>query len=132
MRKIKKYLLFTGGAVCIILCIIGIFIPINEGFRKQKIMNGVYNLKLLGQAMLVYQEEEKKLAEERAKQLELAKEQGLDVLGDLELLSEEEKVETSPLLSTLEIIDNKEGTSEEDLDDAAIFFDFFDDGGVFV
>ena len=57
MRKIKKYLLFTGGPVCIILCIIGIFIPINEGFRKQKIMNGVYNLKLLGQAMLVYQEQ---------------------------------------------------------------------------
>lgn len=56
MMKIKKYLLFTGGVFFIILFIV-LFIPINEGFRKQKIMNGVYNLKLLGQAMLVYQEQ---------------------------------------------------------------------------
>lgn len=86
----------------------------------------------VAQAMLVYQEEEEKLAAERARQIELAKEQGIDVMGDLELVSEEDAAQASPLLSTLEIIDNKEGTSEEDLDDAAIFFDFFDDGGVYV
>ena len=86
----------------------------------------------VAQAMLVYQEEEEKLAAERARMIEEAKAQGIEAFGDLEMLSEEDKVETSPLLSTLEIIDNKGGTSEEDLDDAAIFFDFFDDGGVFV
>lgn len=86
----------------------------------------------VAEAMLVYQAEEEKLAAERAKKIEEAKAQGIDLLGDLELLPEEENVEASPLLSTLEIIDNKEGTSEEDLDDAAIFFDFFDDGGVYV
>ena len=53
--NIKKYLLFTAGVFFIIFFIVLIFIPINEGLRKQKIMNGVYNLKLLGQAILVYQ-----------------------------------------------------------------------------
>ena len=106
------------------------FMFANWGRRKST--GGFEEVDEVAQAMLEYQAEEERLAAERAKQIELAKEQGLDALGDLELLSEEEKVETSPLLSTLEIIDNKEGTSEEDLDDAAIFFDFFDDGGVFV
>ena len=55
MMNIKKYLLFTAGVFFIIFFIVLIFIPINEGLRKQKIMNGVYNLKLLGQAILVYQ-----------------------------------------------------------------------------
>ena len=60
MMKKTKDLLLTGGVFFIILFImlfIILFIPINEGSRKQKIMNGVYNLKLLGQAMLVYQEQ---------------------------------------------------------------------------
>ena len=84
----------------------------------------------VAEAMLEYQAEEERLAEERAKQLELAKEQGLD----LEMAGLEDNVDesASPLVSTLEIIDNKEGTSEEDLDDAAIFFDFFDDGEVVI
>ena len=84
----------------------------------------------VAEAMLEYQAEEERLAEERARQLELAKEQGLDL--EMAGLSDTEESTEPPLLSTLEIIENKEGTSEEDLDDAAIFFDFFDDGEVII
>lgn len=84
----------------------------------------------VAEAMLEYQAEEERLAEERARQLELAKEQGLDL--EMAGLSDTEESIEPPLLSTLEIIENKEGTSEEDLDDAAIFFDFFDDGEVII
>lgn len=84
----------------------------------------------VAEAMLEYQAEEERLAEERARQLELAKEQGLDL--EMAGLSDTEENIEPPLLSTLEIIENKEGTSEEDLDDAAIFFDFFDDGEVII
>ena len=106
------------------------FIFANWGARKS---TGEYDeVDEVAQAMLVYQEEEKRLAAERAKRIELAKEQGITTLGDLELLPEDESTQASPLLSTLEIIDNKGDVTEEDIDDTAIFFDFFDDGGVYV
>ena len=56
MKKIKN-IHFFAGMFCIFVCAAVLFVPVNEALRKQKIMNGVYNLKLLGQAMLVYQEQ---------------------------------------------------------------------------
>lgn len=104
------------------------FMFTNWGRRKP---TGDFNeVDEVAQAMIEYQAEEERLAAERAKQIELAKEQGIETFGDLELVGDAEKSKTSPLLSTLEIINNKEGATEEDLDDAAIFFDFFDDGEV--
>lgn len=104
------------------------FMFTNWGRRKP---TGDFNeVDEVAQAMIEYQAEEERLAAERAKQIELAKEQGIETFGDLELVDDVEKAKASPLLSTLEIIDNKAGATEEDLDDAAIFFDFFDDGEV--
>lgn len=84
----------------------------------------------VAKAMLEYEAEDKRLEKERQEKIKLEKENGILSIGDLEVISEEPVEESSPLLSALEIIDNKEGASEEDLDDAAIFFDFFDDGEV--
>lgn len=104
------------------------FMFTNWGRRKP---TGDFNeVDEVAQAMIEYQAEEERLAAERAKQIELAKEQGVETFGDLEIVGEVESNSASPLLSTLEIINNKEGATEEDLDDAAIFFDFFDDGEV--
>ena len=55
--NIKKHLLLIGKVVCITFCITCFIIPIIEGCKIQKIMNGIYNLKLLGKAMIVYQEQ---------------------------------------------------------------------------
>ena len=57
MTKITKYLFFILGIFCILFFIICIGGLVIESYRTQKIMNGVYNLKLLGQAMLAYQEQ---------------------------------------------------------------------------
>ena len=86
----------------------------------------------VAEAMLEYKKEEERLAAEREKLLEEQKALGVESgtqLGDLETVSLE-KEETSPLLSTLEISQGENSVSDEDLEDAAIFFDFFDDGGV--
>ena len=56
MKKIKN-IYFFAGMFCIFVCAAVLLIPVIEASRKQKIMNGVYNLKLLGQAILVYQEQ---------------------------------------------------------------------------
>ena len=83
-------------------------------------------------AILEYQAEEERLAIEREKQLEELRLAGVNTseqMGDLEIVSLE-KEGTSPLLSTLEISQGDGSVSDDDLEDAAIFFDFFDDGGV--
>lgn len=81
----------------------------------------------VAEAVLKYKKEEKAL---QAKEKRNKKNQE-DTLGDLELLSEDDIEEENKNTGELTVIDNGDSSvSEEDMDDAAIFFDFFDDGGV--
>lgn len=81
----------------------------------------------VAEAVLKYKKEEKAL---QAKEKRNKKNQE-DTLGDLELLSEDDIEEENKNTGELTVIDNGDSSiSEEDMDDTAIFFDFFDDGGV--
>ena len=51
-----------------------------------------------------------------------------EAFAELNIVSEDDKVEIEES-GSLEI-SNTDAVSDEDLEDAAIFFDFFDDGGV--
>ena len=81
----------------------------------------------VAEAVLRYEEEEKKLRleQEALGNVTIDIEKGTESMGDLEMITE-----TSADVSNkthLEISTSEEGyISEEDLDDASIFFDFFD------
>ena len=101
------------------------FIFANWGRRKDSEYDEV------AEAILEYQAEEARLAEEQAKRLEELKASGMseeEAFAELNIVSEDDKVEIEES-GSLEI-SNTDAVSDEDLEDAAIFFDFFDDGGV--
>lgn len=80
-------------------------------------------------AVMKYKKEEKALAAKKKKE-----KKETQTLGDLEVVNEPEVIENPVELSKTEftVVDNGETSkmSDEDVDDAAIFFDFFDEGGV--
>lgn len=100
------------------------FIFKNWGRRKS---SGDYiEVDEVAQAVLKYEEEEQKL---KKKQIKVNNEEEKNTLGDLqvELESEIDIENEEATKTTFEISTSQEDyMSEEDLDDAAIFFDFFD------
>ena len=78
----------------------------------------------VAEAVLQY----KAIEEQKAKEAKIE----VESLGDLEMISETEESENKDVVTSLDITksETQNEVSEEDLEDAAIFFDFFDDGGV--
>ena len=78
----------------------------------------------VAEAVLQY----KAIEEQKAKEAKIE----VESLGDLEMISETEEPENKDVVTSLDITksETQNEVSEEDLEDAAIFFDFFDDGGV--
>ena len=80
----------------------------------------------VAQAMLTYAEEDKVKAQSKS-------EDSVNTLGDLEIIDTSEEqismVKSKPMLD-INLSDSPSTMSEDDLNDVAIFFDFFDEGGV--
>lgn len=94
------------------------FMFTNWGVRKP---SGDYReIDEVAEAVLKYKEEDK--------QRELENKGQVNSLGDLEIISPDEEKEN--VKTSLDIVNSENKISEEDLEDVAIFFDFFDDGGV--
>lgn len=105
------------------------FVIANWGIRKDENGNPVKDE--VAEAVIEYDKEEKKQA------ILATRDKKGDSLGDLELDNSEETIETVEKTDSkksksagLDIVDTGHTVSEEDLEDAAIFFDFFDEGGV--
>lgn len=93
------------------------FIYTNWGRRKPT--GDFTEVDEVAEAVLHYTEEEKEIENKEIENTEL--------LGDLELVSESE---VEPVVETHLDIDVRSAESDSVIDDDAIFFDFFDDGGV--
>lgn len=94
------------------------FMFTNWGVRKP---SGDYTeIDEVAEAVLKYKEEDK--------QREVWDKNKINSLGDLEIISPDEGEEN--VKTSLDIVNSENKISEEDLEDVAIFFDFFDDGGV--
>ena len=105
------------------------FVITNWGIRKDENGNPVKDE--VAEAVIEYDKEEKKQA------ILATRDKKGESLGDLELDNSEETIETVEKIDSkksksagLDIVDTGHTVSEEDLEDAAIFFDFFDEGGV--
>ena len=104
------------------------FIMTNWGVRKD--IDGVSVKDEVAEAVIEYEKEDAE-AERLAKLNK--KDSDNSMLGDLEIVSEDtNEPAKKEKIGGLDIIDTGSGNvlSEDDLEDAAIFFDFFDDGGV--
>lgn len=101
------------------------FMFTNWGTRK--IVDSFEEKDEVAEAVLKYKKEEKALERKRKKDSQDTSE----TLGDLELLTEDDLEDVSQATGEFTVVDNGTNTmSDEDLEDTAIFFDFFDDGGV--
>lgn len=94
------------------------FMFTNWGIRKPS--GDFTEVDEVAEAVLKYKEEDKQRGIENKNQV--------NSLGDLEIISPDEEKEN--IKTGLDIVNNENKISEEDLEDVAIFFDFFDDGGV--
>lgn len=94
------------------------FMFTNWGIRKPS--GDFTEVDEVAEAVLKYKEEEKQRGIENKNQV--------NSLGDLEIISPDEEKEN--IKTSLDIVSTENKISEEDLEDVAIFFDFFDDGGV--
>jgi pilus assembly protein CpaF len=100
-----------------------------KNWGRRKSVDGEIVVDEVADAILKYKEEDAKLAATRP----ATEENNKEMLGDIELVEAGTSLDLSKKQSyefTIEEGVSGSSMSEEDIEDAAIFFDFFDDGGV--
>ena len=100
-----------------------------KNWGRRKSVDGEIVTDEVADAILKYKEEDAKLGITNTEEAEKNKE----MLGDIEFIDTNSSVDLNKKKSyefTIEEGVSDSSMSEEDIEDAAIFFDFFDDGGV--
>lgn len=100
-----------------------------KNWGRRKSVDGEIVTDEVADAILKYKEEDAKLGITNTEEVEKNKE----MLGDIEFVDTNSSVDLNKKKSyefTIEEGVSDSSMSEEDIEDAAIFFDFFDDGGV--
>lgn len=100
-----------------------------KNWGRRKSVDGEIVVDEVADAILKYKEEDAQLAATRP----ITEENNKEMLGDIELVEAGTSLDLSKKQShefTIEEGVSGSSMSEEDIEDAAIFFDFFDDGGV--